>query len=864
MAKDKHTGSHITVTGSSEETSVTTEIRTVTESSEAVTGQILQTEQTLQTERALQPTQTAQAVPTPGKSETYGGGVTPGNETADKSVFAEPSAADVPAANAPAANVPAPIKAVPMAFYRESVRGGSGDPPAASVGAEPEAGAFVDQVYKQINSVLGGSNPNQFLCLTIPGQALSAEDFTYDYKNNAPKGPVVEANESRLVNKLFDPCRMTGADNGLTLPYQYRSALDMLTPKLNAKVAAAKNQIRDLLMTDYPYEFGDGKTYTLQEVFFRLYDDWVKAEAKWADEQNEEKQRLRQVYLGEDAESNMKYNDAYLEWYESVAKSRLTGINEKFSKLISVFTDNDMKILEGILDSGSGAELQQARETLNNTGKLTPDGGYVYPVKLNPTGWFELLGTSFTPIDLLKDPDVLAMELQSLSSRRIALNARIEEISSLIPKDGEVEKCKAAAETAKKDVETARNALIETYGSGAVKAFSAVMDILPLFSGGVPMNIIKKLAAGTELSGGKSLEELIKSLSEQTAAASQSQQDYISACGKLADVSAKAIEVKNLAGLGEMLSPLRAQLLDIDSQISTLQAQIQLSALSRPAPDEDGNVTDPDTGKDAVAPSVVPEGYTQVVITASASTLDKSTSSRADASASTSGFSFLFCGYHSEQSSSSSAFSSFTSQSDTSIQIGMNVAKVGIEREWFNPGVFALTKDMFNVTSLKIAPNPAKPYTGVTDDRLTEMATGGYIFPCYPVAMVIARDITIKLVSSSSVSSEFSESVESHASSGGGFLFFSGSKSSSSSSSSSGVHSSSTGNTVTLKFDTPQIIGYYLEATAADKSSRLDDISGDSQAAGYVSISKFVEDYKKMLEAKKEKMKKKEEKTINN
>ncbi len=94
--------------------------------------------------------------------------------------------------------------------------------------AEAKPSSFVDTVYQQINSVLGGSNANQFLCLTISGQALSAEDFKYDYKNNAPKGPVIEANESRLANKLFDPCRMTGSDNGLTLPYQYRTALDIL------------------------------------------------------------------------------------------------------------------------------------------------------------------------------------------------------------------------------------------------------------------------------------------------------------------------------------------------------------------------------------------------------------------------------------------------------------------------------------------------------------------------------------------------------------------------------------------------------------------------------------------------------------
>ena len=80
----------------------------------------------------------------------------------------------------------------------------------ASLASEP----FIDLLYNQIESVIGGENPNQFLCLTLPGQALTAKDFAYDYKNNAEKGPMVEANESRLANKLFDPCRVTGGDNG--------------------------------------------------------------------------------------------------------------------------------------------------------------------------------------------------------------------------------------------------------------------------------------------------------------------------------------------------------------------------------------------------------------------------------------------------------------------------------------------------------------------------------------------------------------------------------------------------------------------------------------------------------------------------
>lgn len=175
-----------------------------------------------------------------------------------------------------------------------------------------------------------------------------------------------------------------------------------------------------------------------------------------------------------------------------------------------------------------------------------------------------------------------------------------------------------------------------------------------------------------------------------------------------------------------------------------------------------------------------------------------------------------------------------------------HVAKVGIEREWFRPEVFYLTKDMFNLTTQRISPNPQTPYTSMDDARLKDMA-GGMVFPCYPTAFVVARDISVKIVSDTTISSEFADSVKEHASAGGGFLFFSGSGSSSNSFSETCAHVSSTSNSVTVRFSTPQIIGYYMEATAPDQSTYLDDVSGSAQA-GYVSIAEFVEKYRIMLE----------------
>lgn len=103
-------------------------------------------------------------------------------------------------------------------------------------------------MYKAVHEAVGGDNKEQFFCMIFPGTILAPEIYKFDYKNQAPKSPSVMANESKLVNKLFDACFITGADNGRSLPQMYQSALDMLTPKLNAKIAETKNHLRELLM----------------------------------------------------------------------------------------------------------------------------------------------------------------------------------------------------------------------------------------------------------------------------------------------------------------------------------------------------------------------------------------------------------------------------------------------------------------------------------------------------------------------------------------------------------------------------------------------------------------------------------------
>lgn len=109
-------------------------------------------------------------------------------------------------------------------------------------------------------------------------------------------------------------------------------------------------------------------------------------------------------------------------------------------------------------------------------------------------------------------------------------------------------------------------------------------------------------------------------------------------------------------------------------------------------------------------PNKSDDAFTQITIDATMSSLMNSSAKESASSASSSAVSFFVGGYSSSESSSSSSEMDKTSLSDMSIRIGMNVAKVTIERNWFNPGVFQLTRDMYSFSEQKISPAATASY----------------------------------------------------------------------------------------------------------------------------------------------------------
>lgn len=718
--------------------------------------------------------------------------------------------------------------------------------PVKADGGNPIEMSFADRLYKEVTDVIGGDSPNQYFCMGLPGTLLDASQYSYDIAHNQPKPSFVEANESKLVDKLFDACQMVASDNGRHLAAQYKTALDVLTPKLNGKLFDAKTKLREVLMTPYPYNFQDGSkdVLTLEQVFFKLYHDYVLAKQNWAQKQVDKKTELAKKYPGDTTADYSKRNNEYLDWYEVVAGGEELVVEEKLGKVLSVFSPGDMSIITGILDSGAGREVAEARMVLSNVGKMNPDGGNVYPVTLYPENWFTLLDTSFTGVDLLESPAALAQHLSVLIAQRSKITSNINTFLEMIPSNAEVDKLKTAYTTYNTEFNTAFANLQKTYSNVTVDMIKTFIDIAASKSNSetepkkalesVPENVTARIFGITP----DKVTSLVGQFGDSAKKCLDAQNALVASAQKSTDAAVEYFKAKNQKQLETMLAPLRQQLEDTNNEINILQQKIELANSVQQTTDKKSDADNSD-----LVSNHVPENFMQILISSKLSEVAKESSSAASAKSSSCGVSFFFGGYSSSSSHQEAINNSFSTSKEMSIQIGMSVAKVKIGREWFNPGVFMLSSDMYNTSSTLIAPSRSD-YKGFTPERFAEM--NKCLLPCFPTSFVIARDVTIKFSTADSMSSSFSKSVEDHASSGGGFFIFSGSSSSSSSSAQSSARATSSAKSVTVRFTNPQIIGYYIEATPADKSVSISSAASQSNP-DFISIFEFIKAFQEML-----------------
>jgi hypothetical protein len=187
--------------------------------------------------------------------------------------------------------------------------------------------------------------------------------------------------------------------------------------------------------------------------------------------------------------------------------------------------------------------------------------------------------------------------------------------------------------------------------------------------------------------------------------------------------------------------------------------------------------------------------------------------------------------YDSSQSSAQSSFENTALSSK--FECGFRVAKVTIDRGgWFNPTLLKMSSAFFRLAD--VTGGSGITMDDIEADTFVPKAKKS-LLPAFPVAFVIAKDITIKISDSAVVSKAANSNAEGKSSIGGGFGPFAASSASTNSSTSETAYTGTHGESFYIRIPGPQIIGWYLQFTPEDKSVLYSQQSND-KGTGAVDI----------------------------
>lgn len=282
----------------------------------------------------------------------------------------------------------------------------------------------MEQIYDRLAEVFGGSNPNQFFTMMMPGTVLNLDDFTYDLSSFKPE--TVREAEARLVDQMFDLAKISASSNGRRVSSQFVESLRILVPNGNPVMPEVKNTLRRFLNQPIPKDsYVDGKPFsgTLISYYSELFQRYIELRMKWEQEVFDKKSEL--------AAQNDNAREAFLEWYESVAEGRLAMIEAARARVTAVCSPADMDAILAALESGpsGGTEIEEAMATVRNARIADANGGYFYPVELTPSDWFLYIHSDADPDAMLPDPHFLAA---ALKTKREALQATLSQLQGML------------------------------------------------------------------------------------------------------------------------------------------------------------------------------------------------------------------------------------------------------------------------------------------------------------------------------------------------------------------------------------------------------------------------------------------------
>lgn len=739
--------------------------------------------------------------------------------------------------------------------------------PFAVLAEEPAAPSFSEAIYKAITKTFASSNPKQLFCLTWPGTILDYNRLKWDREDEVaglmPERALVRT--SQILDLYVPPSPITQPD-GTRVSDRYEIALSSLGPKPNAGLLELQRIIRDRLRSEIKKTI-DGKeqSYTLVSWFNYLYTQWTQVKEEWAIKQTEVQEKLRAQYK-DDSE---KMWDAYLVWYEENADSFIQEINSKWDQLLIEFPLTEWNDALAILDTKDDGGLNVAKDLIQNVRLPLPrqEGGVDYvPTTGVPYDWPLHLDPLTKHIDLLADPVAQKMVLDNAIQK---LQDEVLNWMAILPqvKDEDVIEHTKAFDAAVRTYSTAQSNLLKTYSANAVRAVRVFCDIQK--SRGLKLtdlvdtdkekaetgiqNLITALdKASSTASTGVNWDQIIEiagviaeghdNLIDKQEALIQSGMDLANAANEyLKDLANRTL----LPWLPTYVEQLKSKLDDLKAQEQKLATSSNVYYKYLNATEEAAQADPSETGdfaKNALPSTIEIPGndrWAEVTIVLDQSQMSSNSTMNTYFENHQWGVDFFLGSAGGTTQRNYSNFANSFMKAGSKIEIGFLATKVLIQRPWMKPEVFRNTESFFRTLE-----KPLSPKVQVTQDQLLDTKNPGfvsklihdYVFPAYPTAMLLVKDVTIKVQVDASKTESVRSLAKSIKSQGGGFLCFSISNVETSQSQSETMNSFCMAGQLIAKAPAPQILGYWVDFLPSDNSTKLDQTTATqiAEAIGFV------------------------------
>lgn len=715
---------------------------------------------------------------------------------------------------------------------------------------------FTEAIYYGILKAFASGNPKQMFSLSWPGTVLDHERLSWDADDEVagimPETQMVRT--SQILDMYVPPSPITQPD-GTRVSDRYATALSALGPKPNPELMKLQATIRERLRMEITRTV-DGKeqTFTLVSWFNYLYTQWTQEKEQWSRKQTEIKAELLAKYPDDED----KYWNAYLAWYEENADSYIQDINSKWDQLLIEFPLVEWQDALAILDTRDDGGLNAAKDLIQNMRLPLPrqEGIDYVPTTGIPYDWPQQLTPTTKHIDLLADPIAQKMALDTAITK---LEDEVLNWMAILPKvnDEVVAANTKAFNDSIRNFSNAQSALINQYTANVVTAVEVFCDIQK--SRGVQLfdvsdedtDTTTKLTAGVQklvnglaasATGGApaptvswdQIKEVAQKLADGQDSLVAKQQGLIDAGNDLAEAANAYLQDQAhstlLTWLPTYVEQLKSKLADLIEQRTNLATAANVYYKYDTAKPKNPEETPEETfGQNAFATKLeypASDRWTEINIAIEASHMSSDSTMNTYFSNSQWGVDFFIGSAGGSSRHSYSHFANTFMKKGTKIQIGFLATKVLIQRPWMKPEIFNNSASYFRTLE-----KPLSPTTQVSQNMLLNPANQGvvselahnYTLPAYPVAVLLVKDVTIKVQIDSTKTEDVRTLAKSIRSNGGGFLCFSVSSVETSQSQSERMNSFCMAGQMIAKAPAPQIIGYWNEFVAPDKSTKIDE-----------------------------------------